>query len=85
MIEQFVRYRFDGKEFRDLDAVSKYVENEIGKVIDSTPNRLVSKDALAVYDALVKNRKRLCMLLSADYYTDPDELQSERKSIFEKV
>lgn len=82
MIERIERYRFDGQEFRDLTAVSKYVESEIGKVIDSTPNRLTPKDALAVFNALVKNRDRLTLLLSASYLTEPDELQSEKRSIF---
>jgi len=85
MIERIERYVFDGKEFRDLAAVAKHVESEIGKVIDSTPNRLTPKDALAVFDALVKHRTRLCQLLSAQYYTDQDELQSDKKSIFEQL
>lgn len=83
MIELITRYRFDGKEFNDLPAVAKYVENEIGKVIDSTPNRLAVKDRLAIFDALVKNRGRLLKLLSAEFYTEPDEVQSEKKSIFD--
>jgi len=82
MIERIERYRFDGKEFPDLTAVSKYVEGEIGKVIDSTPNRLTPKDALAVFNALVQHRDRLTLLLSATYYTEPDEMQSEKRSIF---
>lgn len=83
MIERIERYVFDGKEFRDLPAVYKYVEDEIGKVIDSTPNRLTPKDALAVFNALVKHRGRLTMLLSASYLTEPDELQPDERSIFD--
>ncbi len=84
MIERIERFRFDGKEFRDLDEVGKHVEGEIGKVIDSTPNRLHPRDALAVYEALIKNRDRLVALLTASYYTDPDEMQSEKRSIFDR-
>ena len=83
MIECIERYRFDGQEFRDLPAVAKHIENEIGKVIDSTPNRLKPKDALAVFAALVKHRKRLCQMLSATYLVDQDEMQPEEKSIFD--
>lgn len=83
MIELITRYRFDGQEFRDLPAVAKHVENEIGKVIDSTPNRLTSKDRLAVFDALVKNRARLVKMLTAEFDPEPDEIQGQRKSIFD--
>lgn len=81
-IERIERYCFDGQEFRDLPAVAKYVENEIGKVIDSTPNRLHPRDAVAVFDSLVRNRERLCLLLSASFCTNSDELQSDKQSIF---
>lgn len=83
MIERIERYSFDGQEFRTLADVAKHVENELGKVLDSTPNRLTPRDALAVYAVIVANRKRLCFLLSAEYYTNPDELQSDRASIFD--
>lgn len=83
IIEQITRYRFDGKEFDSLRDVGSYIENEIGKVIDSTPNRIARTDALAVYDVLVKNRTRLIKLLSAEFYTDPDDLQPEKRSIFD--
>ena len=82
MIEEITRYRFDGKEFNDLKAVGKYVENEIGKVIDSTPLRLHPRDALAVYDALVNNRHRLVKMLTAEYVVD-DEIQAGSKNILD--
>lgn len=65
MITKIERYVFDKKEFGDLSKVSNYIESEIGKIIDSTPNRLNPKDALAVFDAILINRYRLCTLLSA--------------------
>jgi hypothetical protein len=83
MIERVVRYRFDGQEFHDLNEVAKHVENQIGKIIDSTPNRLNADNALAVYDVIVNNRQRLCQLLSATYDNDPDELQGDERSIFD--
>lgn len=83
MIERIERYTFDGKEFKDLNAVYRYVENEIGKIIDNTPNRLSPKDALAVWQAIVDNRERLCNLLSANYLADPDELRSDKVNILD--
>lgn len=82
MIERLERFRFDGKEFNDLEAVKKYVENELGKIIDATPNRLKPDDRLALYTALVANRHRVVRLLTAEYYVDdPDCLQSEKRNI----
>lgn len=83
LIERIEKYRFDGCVFDSLPDVAKYVENEIGKVIDSTPNRLLPKDRLAIYDAIVKHRRRLCELLSAEWELTPDELQSDTRSIFQ--
>lgn len=40
LVERIERYRLDGKEFDDLTAVKKYVENEVGKIIDSAPRRI---------------------------------------------
>lgn len=84
MIERIETYRFDGCIFDELSAVKIYVENEIGKVIDEGCQfRLGPKERLAIFDALVKNRDRLVTLLTAKFYTDPDELQSDEKSIFD--
>jgi len=82
MIELITRYRFDGKEFNSLPDVAKYIENEIGKIVD-TPLGLSIKERLAVFEALVKHRKRLTMLLSAEFDREPDELQGDTKSIFD--
>lgn len=83
-IERVTRYRFDGREFCDLPAVLKYVVDEIGNVIDSTPNRLKPADALAIHNALVKHRDRLCLLLSASFdpQDDNDGLHGSKRSIF---
>lgn len=83
LIERIEKYRFDGKVFDRLEDVKKYVENEIGRVIDSTPNRLHPKDSMAVYDAIVTHRRRLCELLLAEFEVQPDELQSDTMSIFQ--
>ena len=83
MIEAVVSYHFDGKHFDSPKAVKLHVENEIGRVIDSTPNRLPSSFRLAVFDQVVKGRRRLIELLSAEFYEDPDEIQSGLKSIFD--
>jgi len=50
----------------------------------STPNRLNPHDALAVFNALVKNRQRLIVMLSASYDPEPDELQGQQRSIFDR-
>lgn len=83
MIDRIDLYRFDNKEFRNLDEVAKYVENELGKLIDATPNRLAPRVRLEIYKALVVNRQRVCKLLSAEYLVDQDALQPEIRSIFQ--
>ena len=78
-IEQVTTYRFDGRDFQDLKAVRTHIENEIGRIIDSTqPLRLTPQQALAVLDAITKNHKRLTYLLGAEYETD-----DETKNILE--
>lgn len=82
-IERIERYVFDGLEFKNLKDVQQYVEDQIGKILGSTPLRLTPADRLAVYDVIVVNRTRLCKLLSATYCPDEDSLQGENRSIFE--
>lgn len=81
-IERIERYRFDGREFSDLASVKRYIEDKIGAIIDTTPNRLNSRDALAVLDAIIINRAALCVLLSASFVPDDSDFQSPEKSIF---
>lgn len=64
MIFKVEKYFYNKMEFSSLDKVTKYIESEIGKIIDSTPNRLNPKDAFAVFDIIIKNRNELCKLLS---------------------
>jgi hypothetical protein len=63
-LQRIERFQLDGREFPDIASAREYVESEIGKVIDSTPIRLHPKQALDVYNAIVKNKERLRALLS---------------------
>lgn len=74
-------YHLDGKEFRSLKQAQTHVENEIGAIIDSSPLRLNSKDRLAVFEAIVKYRQRLCQLLN--YELESDDWQTPGKNILE--
>jgi hypothetical protein len=79
-IEKIERYQFDGKEFHDLKEVSKYIEEQIGNILDQTPNRLPPAERIGIFDILVANRERLTTLLSATYWVD--EGFGGRSSIF---
>lgn len=59
-------YRMDGQDFRSLKQAQKHLESEIGKILDATPLRMEPKQALAVFEAIVKNKQRLCELLSVE-------------------
>lgn len=75
-------YEFDGKTFASLPDVKKYVENEIGQILDSTPNRLSAADRLALLEAITSQRERLGFLLSATYAAEAGSLQAKVRSIF---
>ena len=75
MIESITTYRFDGRDFRSLKDVRTYVEDEIGKIIDSAqPVRLTPAQALAVLEAVTRNHSHLVELLTATIETDEEDL-----------
>jgi hypothetical protein len=76
-IYTITRYRFEEKEYDCLKSVRRQVENEIGKIIDSAQIRLPPKDRLAVFDAIIKNHKRLHDLLSVEFTRDEGDIQPE--------
>ena len=73
MIERFDKYKFEGCVFDSLTEVRKYIENELGRIIDTIQNyprlktRFDAAQRLAVLDMLTGHRERLCNLLSAKY------------------
>ena len=82
-IHTITRYRFDGKEYDCLKSVRIQVENEIGAIIDSTSRPLNPKDRLAVFDAIMKQHKRLRSLLSVEYIRDEGDIQPETLNILD--
>jgi len=74
-------YRMDNKDFKSLKQAQTYLENEIGKIIDSSPLPLAPRDRLAVFYAIVKNKARLCALLSVVF--DPDDGETEIKNLLD--
>jgi len=63
-------YRTDGQDFDSLKRVRAHLETEIGKILDSVPNRLHAKDALAVHAAIIAHRERLVDLLTVELESD---------------
>jgi hypothetical protein len=82
-IVRLERYRFNEVTFDRLSDVLQYVEDKIGGIIDSTPNRISRKDALALLDALIARRDELVVLLSATIEVETEGPFPETKSIFE--
>ena len=66
-------YSLDRLRFEHLCEAQVHLENEIVKIIDSTPVRLNNADRLAVFDAIVKNKARLVDLLTVNFEaSDPN-------------
>jgi len=78
MISQRTVYVVDGKQFNDTKQVRTHIENCLGALIDSIPDRLSRKDALAVLEMMIEKRVELRRLLdgtikdSGDGYMEPD-------------
>lgn len=64
-ITKHTLYRFDSTDWNTLDAVAEHIENEIGVVLDKTPNRLTPSDRLALHTTIIANRERLVFLLGS--------------------
>lgn len=63
-------YRLDNRDFDSLRAAQTHLENEIGKVLDTTSLRLDPKTALEVLAAIVRHHARLVDLLTVEIESD---------------
>jgi hypothetical protein len=74
-------YLLDGRTFRSLKEAKTHLENEIGKILDMTPNRMDPKQALAVHDVIVRQRGRLVQLLTVE--VESEDWDGENKNLLE--
>jgi len=76
-------YPYKGKEYNSLAALKTCIENELGSIIDTLPERLPPKQALALLDLIVQNKKEIVTLLTVE--VESDEWQERNKNIFDIV
>ena len=76
-IKQRLTYLFDGQEFGAVNQIEAYIENTVGKIIDSIDVTLTPNQKLKIFDALELNHKRLYDLLSTSTKPDYDQLTGE--------
>ena len=76
-------YPYKGKEYTSLGALKTRIENDLGSIIDTLPERLPPKQALAMLELIVHNRKDLVALLTVE--VENDEWQEQNKNIFDIV
>ena len=72
-------YRMDGRDFPSLKAAKTHLENEIGKILDTTPLRMEPKQALAVHEVLIRQRDRLVQLLTVE--VESEDWDGESKNL----
>ena len=82
-LETITTYSLDGKTFGSLEAAKVHLENEIGRILDSTPLPVPPRDRLAIFGAIVSNKKRLAALLSVEIETDGETFPPSTQNLLD--
>ena len=62
-VKKIETYRMNGMDFKNLKQVQMFVENQIGKIIDSSSLRLSPSDRLSVFESIMKHKNHLREML----------------------
>lgn len=84
-IKTITRYKFDGVEYENLNAVKTKVENRIGAIIDKLCNPpLTSKQRLQIFEVIAKKHVELSKLLNVTFTIEgPTFNSAEDKNILD--
>jgi len=74
-------YPYKGKEYKSLADVKTCIENNIGAIIDTLPERLPPKQALELLNVIIHNKNDLVALLTVE--VESDEWQERNRNIFD--
>jgi hypothetical protein len=82
-IKPKIVYPYKWKEYNSLAALKTCIENDLGSIIDTLPERLPPKQALDLLELIIQNKKDLVALLTVE--VESDEWQERNKNIFDIV
>jgi len=65
-IKPKIVYPYNGKEYSNIEALKRQIQNEIGKIIDEIRPVLPPKQALSTLEVIINNREKIKKLLDIE-------------------